>query len=183
MFRNSYGLVKDRYHLAAYDCSNPSEVQAYSSIPAWPCSVRTTPVHQTRPSRFQLLQREKKRYIIGYFCSLTRTDIRYNCRVYGHSKLDPLHWSFSVPQLVSVEECRTWLRTRKYHPKEHSTPLHGPVFQHPLLLDEPNHIKYMVYGRAYTKSPSLPTDLVSETACQGDWFEYEAYRPLSHMVL
>ena len=60
--------------------------------------------------------------------------------------------------------------------------MHGQVFEHPLLLDEPNYIKYLVHGRTYTKSPSLPTDLVSETACQGNWFEYEKDRPLSHMV-
>ena len=182
MSRNSYGLVEERYHLTAYDCSDSSEVQAYSSIPARPCSVRTTPVHQTRPSRFQLLQREKKRYVIGYSCSLTRTDIRYNCGVHGHSELDPMHWSFSVTQRVSTKECRTWLRTRTYRPKEHSTLMHGQVFERPLLLDEPNYIRYMVYGRTYTKSPSIPTDLVSETACQGNWFEYEKDCPLSHMV-
>ncbi len=32
--RNGYGTVEARYHLTAYDCSDPSEVQAYSSIPA-----------------------------------------------------------------------------------------------------------------------------------------------------
>ena len=127
MSRNSYGLVEERYHLTAYDCSDPSGVQAYSSIPARPCSVRTTPVHQARPSRFQLLQREKKRYVVGYVCSLTRTDIRYNCGVYGHSELDPMHWSFSVPQRVSIEDCRAWLRTRIYRPgSTHSTLMHGP---------------------------------------------------------
>ena len=60
--------------------------------------------------------------------------------------------------------------------------MHGQVFQRPLLLDEPNYIKYMVSKRTYTKAPSLPTDLVSETACQGNWFEYEKDRPLSHMI-
>ena len=180
--RNSYGLVEERYHLTAYDCSDPSEVQAYSSIPARQCSVRTTPVHQMKPTRFQLLQKERKRYVTGYSCSLTRTDIRYNCGVYGHSELDPMHWSFSVPQRVTTDECRTWLQTRTYRPKEHSTLMHGQAFERPLLLDEPNYIRYMVHGRTYTKAPSLPTDLVSETACQGNWFEYEKDRPLSHMV-
>ena len=182
MLRNSHGLVEERYHLTAYDCSDPSDVQAYSSIPARPCSVRTTPVHRSKPSKFQLLQREKKRYVNGYFCSLVRTDIRYNCGVYGHSELDPLHWSFAIPQQVTMEECRTWLRTRTYRPKEHSTLMHGPTFERPLFLDEPNYIKYLVAGRTYTKGPSLPTDLVSEIACQGNWFEYEKDQPLSHMV-
>ena len=40
----------------------------------------------------------------------------------------------------------------------------------------------MVYGRAYTKAPSLPTDQVSETACQGGWLKYEVNHPLNHMV-
>ena len=30
---NKYGIVDNRYQLMAYDCSDPSEVQAYSSIP------------------------------------------------------------------------------------------------------------------------------------------------------
>ena len=40
----------------------------------------------------------------------------------------------------------------------------------------------MVYGRTYTKAPVLPTDQVLETACHGEWLEYEAYHPLNHMV-
>ena len=92
--RNGYGTVEARYHLTAYDCSDPSEVQAYSSIPASHCSTRATPVKKDRPTRFQLLQKERKRYINAYVCSLFRTDIRYNCGVYGHPELDPMHWSF-----------------------------------------------------------------------------------------
>ena len=107
--RNGYGTVKARYHLTAYDCSDPTEVQAYSSIPASHCSVRATPVQKDRPTRFQLLQKEKKRYITAYSCFLFRTDIRYNCGVYGHPELDPMHWSFAVPQRVTVEQCMTWL--------------------------------------------------------------------------
>ena len=48
--RNGYGTVEARYHLTAYDCSDPSEVQAYSSIPASHCSTRATPVRNDRPT-------------------------------------------------------------------------------------------------------------------------------------
>ena len=58
--RNSYSTVENRYHLMAYDCSDPTEVQAYSSIPARPCSIRTTRVQQERQTRFQLLQKKQK---------------------------------------------------------------------------------------------------------------------------
>ena len=112
--RNGYGTVEARYHLTAYDCSDPSEVQAYSSIPASHCSTRATPVKKDRPTRFQLLQKERKRYINAYVCSLFRTDIRYNCGVHGHPELDPMHWSFLIPQRVTVEQCLEWLRTRTY---------------------------------------------------------------------
>ena len=44
--RNGYGIVEAGYHLTAYDCSDPSEVQAYSSIPASHCSTRATPVRK-----------------------------------------------------------------------------------------------------------------------------------------
>ena len=37
--RNGYGTVEARYHLTAYDCSDPTEVQAYSSIPDSPLPV------------------------------------------------------------------------------------------------------------------------------------------------
>ena len=145
--RNGYGTVEARYHLTAYDCSDPSEVQAYSSIPASHCSTRATPVRKDRPTRFQLLQKEKKRYINAYVCSLFRTDIRYNCGVYGHPELDPMHWSFLVPQRVTVEQCLTWLRTRTYRPDYHSTMMHGKEFTRPIHLEEPNYITYLVYGR------------------------------------
>ena len=114
--RNGYGTVEARYHLTAYDCSDPLQVQAYSSVPASHCSTRDTPVRKDRRTRFQHLQKEKKRYIPAYVCFLSRTDIRYNCGVYEHPELDPMHWSFSVPQRVTFEQCMTWLRTRTYQP-------------------------------------------------------------------
>ena len=64
----------------------------------------------------------------------------------------------------------------------YSTMLHGKDFHQPILVDEPNYITYMVYGRTYTKAPVLPTDQVLETACQGEWLEYKANHPLHHMV-
>ena len=48
--------IEARYHLTAYDCSDPAEVQAYSSVPVSHCSIRATPVQKDRPTRFQLLQ-------------------------------------------------------------------------------------------------------------------------------
>ena len=45
--KNGYSTVEARYHLTAYDCSDPTEVQAYSSIPASHCSVRATPPGHT----------------------------------------------------------------------------------------------------------------------------------------
>ena len=77
--KNGYGTVEARYHLTAYDCSDPSEVQAYSSVPASHCSTRATPVQKDRPMRFHLLQKEKKRYLTAHVCFLSRRDIRYNC--------------------------------------------------------------------------------------------------------
>ena len=180
--RNAYGMVEPCYQLTAYDCSNPTRVQAYSSIPARQCSVRTTPIQRDRPTKFQLLQKERKRYITAYSCFLSRTDIRYNCGIYGHPELDPIHWSFSVPQRVTAEQCMTWLCTQSYRPAAHSTLMHGRDFERPIFLDEPTNVTYMVHGRTYTKEPSLPTDQVSETACQGEWIEYEEGHPLNHMV-
>ena len=118
----------------------------------------------------------------AYSCSLFRTDIRYNCGVYGHPELDPLHWSFSVPQRITFEQCLAWLRTHQYRPTSYSTMMHGQDFNHSILLDEPSQVSYLVHGRTYTKAPTLPTDQVSETACQGEWVEYDKGHPLNHMV-
>ena len=60
--------------------------------------------------------------------------------------------------------------------------MHGRDLSYPISLNESTHVSHMVNGRTYTKAPSLPTDQVSETACQGEWFEYEKDRPLNHMV-
>ena len=180
--QNGYGTVEARFHLTAYDCSDPSEVQAYSSIPASHCSTRATPVKKDRPTRFQLLQKERKRYINAYVCSLFRTDIRYNCGVYGHPELDPMHWSFLIPQRVTVEQCLEWLRTRTYRPAYHSTMMHGKEFTQPVLVDEPNYITYLVYGRTFLQAPALPTDLVTDIACQGEWYEYQPDKPQNHIV-
>ena len=180
--QNGYGTVEARYHLTAYDCSDPSEVQAYSSVPASHCSTRSTPVKKDRPTRFQLLQKEKKRYINAYVCSLFRTDIRYNCGVYGHPELDPMHWSFLIPQRVTVEQCLEWLRTRTYRPAYHSTMMHGKEFTRPVLVNEPNYVTYLVYGRTFLQAPALPTDLVTDIACQGEWYEYQPDKPQNHVV-
>ena len=131
---------------------------------------------------FQLLQKEQKRYITAYSCSLSRTNIRYNCGVYGHPELAPLRWSFSVTQMVPFEQCLTWIRTRNYQPPVYSTTMHGHNLSYPILLNEPNHISYLAHGRTYTKAPLLPTDHLSETACQGEWFEYVKGQPFYHMV-
>ena len=76
----------------------------------------------------------------------------------------------------------TWCRTRQYRPAAHSTMMHGRDFEQPISVDKPTFVTYLVHGRTYTKEPSLPTDQVSETACQGEWIEYEEGHPLNHMV-
>ena len=180
--RNGYGTVEARYHLTAYDCSDSSEVQAYSSIPASHCSTRATPVRKDRATRFQLLQKERKRYINAYVCSLFRTDIRYNCGIYGHPELDPMHWSFLIPQRVTVEQCLEWLRTRTYRLEYHSTMMHGKEFAQPIHLEEPNYIPYLVYGRTFPQAPALPTDQVKDISCQGEWYEYQPGQPQNHII-
>ena len=157
-------------------------MQAYSSIPASHCSTCATPVRKDRPTRFQLLQKEKKWYITAYVCFLSRTDIRYNCCVYGHPELDPMHWSFLIPQRVTVEQCLTWLRTRTYRPEYHSTMMHGKEFSRPFHLDKPNYITYLVYGRTFPQDPALPTDQVTDISCQGEWYEYQAGQPQNHII-
>ena len=180
--RNSYGTVENRYHLTAYDCSDPTEVQAYSSVPAKPCNIRTTPVQQERPTRFQLLQKEQRRYITAHSCFLFRTDLRYNCGVYWHPELDPYTGLSPCQRRISFEQCLTWIWTRTYKPSVYSTMMHGRNLSYPISLNEPTHVSYMVHGRTYTKAPSLPTGHVYETACQGEWFEYVKDQPLNHMV-
>ena len=86
--RNGYCTVEAWYHLTVYDCSDHSEVQAYSSVPASHCSTQATPVRKDRPTLFQLLQKEKKRYLTAYVYFLSRTDIRYYSEC-----MDTLSWT------------------------------------------------------------------------------------------
>ena len=102
--------------------------------------------------------------------------------MYGHPELDPIHWSFLIPQRVTVEQCLEWLRTRTYRPAYHSTMMHGKEFTHPVLVNEPNYVTYLVYGRTFLQAPALPTDQVTDIACQGEWFEYQADKPQNHIV-
>ena len=60
--------------------------------------------------------------------------------------------------------------------------MHGQGLNYSILLDEPSQASYFVYGRTYTKAPSLPMDQVSEIACQEEWVEYNKGHPLYHMV-
>ena len=60
--------------------------------------------------------------------------------------------------------------------------MHGRDLNFSITMDEPTQVSYMVRGRTYIKPPSLPTDQVSETACQGEWEEYDQGHPLNHMV-
>ena len=60
--------------------------------------------------------------------------------------------------------------------------MHGKDFSRPILLDELNYITYLVYGRTFTQAPALPTDQVSDIACQGEWYEYQADQPFNHIV-
>ena len=149
--------------MTAYDCSDPIEVQAYSSIPERPCSTQSTPVEKQCPVRLQLLQQEKKNYFTGYFCSLRKTDIRYNCGIYGHSELDPIHWSFAVPHRVSAKQCLNWLSTSKYRPAKFSTAMDGQDLEQEISLEEPNHVQYLAHGKKFNKA-GLPHEYMYETA-------------------
>ena len=60
--------------------------------------------------------------------------------------------------------------------------MHGLDLNFSITLNEPVQVSYLVRGRTYTKPPSLPTDQVSETTCQGEWVEYDKGHPLNHMV-
>ena len=72
-------------------------------------------------------------------------------------------------------------RTQRYQPSTYSVMMHGRDLNFSLTLDEPTEVSYMVRGRIYMKPPILPTDQVSETACQGEWVEYDKGHPLIHM--
>ena len=37
-------------------------------------------------------------------------------------------------------------------------------------------------GRTFPQAPALPTDQVTDIACQGEWYEYQAGQPLNHIV-
>ena len=60
--------------------------------------------------------------------------------------------------------------------------MHGWDLHYTISLNEPTYVSYMVHSRTYMKAPSIPTDQVSETACQGEWVEYQKDHPLNHMV-
>ena len=60
--------------------------------------------------------------------------------------------------------------------------MHGRALNYSILLNQPSQVSYFVYGRTYTKAHSLPMDQVSETACQGEWVEYDKGHPLNHIV-
>ena len=60
--------------------------------------------------------------------------------------------------------------------------MHGKDFSQPVFLDEPNYITYLVYHWTYSQAPALPTDQVSDIACQGEWYEYTPNQPLKHIV-
>ena len=179
--KSGYGMVEARYHFPAYDCSDPSEVQAYSSVPASHCSIRATHIQKDRPPRFQLLQKEKKcispHTLVSFLGGISATTAEYT---------DTWSWipctGLSVPQRVTFQQCMTWLRTRTYRPGYNYTMMHGKDFSQPILLDEPNYITYLVYGRTYIQAPALPTDLVSDIACQVEWFEYKSDQPFNHIV-
>ena len=77
-----------------------------------------------------------------------------------------------------------WLHTRIYRPDYYSTMMHGKDFSQHVLLDESNYVTYLVYRQTqvYTQAPALPTDQVSDIACQGEWFEYKPNQPFNHIV-
>ena len=60
--------------------------------------------------------------------------------------------------------------------------MHGKEFSRPIHLDEPNYITYLVYGRTFPQAPALPTDQVTDIACKGEWYEYQAAQPQNHII-
>ena len=96
-------------------------------------------------------------------------------------ELDPMHWSFSQrPAMsdsgkvygVASQTCVYWLDYLLHHDAREG------LLVSPSWLDEPNYVTYLVYGRTYHPgSCILPTDQVSDIACQGEWFEYKPNQP------
>ena len=144
-----------------YDCSDPSEVQAYSSVPASHCSTWATPRSERTSLRsFQLLQKEKKRYLTAYVCFLSRTGHTLQLWSDGHLELDPMHWSFSVPQRVTVEQCLTWLQHTNLLTR---LPLHpdarkGFLLSHPTGRAQLRHLPGV--RKNFAQAPALLTDQV-----------------------
>ena len=180
LLRNSHGKVEIRHTLIAYDCADPIEVRAYSSVPDEPCETRRTTVTTGNPTRFQLLQKERRRYMEGHSCTLSRTSIEYNCGTYDHPELDPTTWSIEMPVPVSRQMCRDWLKQRQYRPSEYSRTMYhdhdrmGDLLL-PLALNEPAQLRYLKEGFTFVKW-GLPTDAHYQVGCTGtDREPYKGY--------
>ena len=175
---NSHGKVETRHALIAYDCADPLDVRAYSSVPEEPCETRRTTVTAGNPTKFQLLQKENRRYIEGHSCTLSRTSIEYNCGSYDHPELDPTTWSIEMPVPVSQQMCQDWLEKRQYQPSKYSWAMYHDrkkVLRLPLELNEPAQLSYLHEGHTYVKW-GLPTDAHYQVGCAGTTREpYKGY--------
>ena len=169
LLHNNHGKVEIRHSLIAYDCADPLEVRAYSSVPEEPCETRRTTVTAGNPTQFQLLQKESRRYIEGHSCSLSRTSIEYNCGSYDHPELDPTTWSIEMPVPVSQQTCREWLEKRQYQPPLYSWRMYHDRKEDlllPLELNEPAQLRYLRDGHTFVKW-GLPTDSHYQVGCAG----------------
>ena len=184
LLHNARGRVEPRHTLTAYDCADPAEVLAFSSHPEQPCEARQTPVHPWKEAQYQLLQREKRRYITGFSCTLERTIISYNCGSLDHPELDPKQWVFGMPKKVPAGMCREWIRTRQYKPTQTSSRMYSqqePPVSLPLRLNEPGQVSYIAYGHTFVKY-GLPTDTTYQVGCNGEPIEVYKGFPMARVV-
>ena len=184
LLHNRHGKVETRHSLIAYDCADPMEVRAYSSVPEEPCETRRTTVTTENPTKFQLLQKENRRYIGGHSCTLSRTSIEYNCGSYDHPELDPTTWTIEMPVPVSQQMCRQWLDEKQYRPLKYSWKMYHDSQEDlllPLELNEPAQLRYLTEGHTFVKW-GLPTDAHYQVGCAGTTREpYKGY-PMPRVV-
>jgi hypothetical protein len=148
----------------AYDCKNPSGIQAYdtSELNHW-CDLNplidsiNTDITLTKVS-YVLLQKVPRVRTKIRTCKITKTVVPLYCGQYDHQTMVTPLAKWGVPSRVPVHNCQQWWLNKEYNSAVSS--------RHPLMVNATTIILVETVGRTWVKEEG-------EVKCKGEKFDYK----------
>ena len=153
----------DGYKISYFNCNAPTNIQTYSTKTY--CEPEP-PSQEKATKTYHLFQTRKLKEIVGFACTVRKSDWSLKCGVWSHVKmLDIPHIDQLVPP--SINKCREMVRNLQFH-------VPGMADPQKITLNIETRIPYYPVGMMYYDG--------SKMVCQGQQYKVADGRVLDDVV-